>query len=184
MTLELKTNRLTLRKFNKDDISDIAQAMSDWDVVKWLAVVPHPYSESDAEEFVERRQGDDAPNPKTGFSLAMDLAGEVIGCMAIYTPKEDWGISEPNVLEIGYWVGRPHWGQGYASEAATAALAFATELGVKDVVAGAAIENEASCNVLLKLGFEETGIGEYFCLPQDRVVASRQFRWRARRTIG
>ena len=59
--------------------------------------------------------------------------------------------------EIGYWIARPHWGQGYATEAAEAVLQIARTLGHRRVTAGHFVDNPASGKVLRKLGFVPTG---------------------------
>ena len=63
--------------------------------------------------------------------------------------------------ELGFWIGRAHWGHGYATEAASRVVAFARDaLGVARITATAAEGNAASRRVLDKLGFVETGRGE------------------------
>ncbi|MGB0922606.1 MAG: GNAT family N-acetyltransferase [Alphaproteobacteria bacterium] len=186
MLQELKTDRLILRPFRDGDAHNIAMLMNNWNVAKWLAVVPWPYTLEDADEFLERRETKTGP----GFSLAIDNGDGLVGVMAVHTPNPDWGIEDVNTLEIGYWLGEPHWGQGYVTEAGRAALTHAFEaLGVKRLVAGAITENAGSCNVLTKLGFEQTGTGDFYCRPQDKRVPSTQFdltraRWRTLQAIG
>src|SRR6266545_933473 len=64
--------------------------------------------------------------------------------------------------EIGYWLGVPHWGKGYATEAARAVIdhAFA-DLGCDTLLAGARVSNPASRRVLEKCGFQWTSVGLY-----------------------
>ena len=62
------------------------------------------------------------------------------------------------VLEIGYWIGKPYWGQGLSTEAAKAIIKEAREtLGIKALMAGAFADNPSSLRVLEKLGFKRTG---------------------------
>jgi RimJ/RimL family protein N-acetyltransferase len=61
-------------------------------------------------------------------------------------------------VELGYWIGRPYWGQGYATEAARALLSLAKVLGHRRLVAGHFVDNPASGRVLRKLGFCPTGV--------------------------
>jgi RimJ/RimL family protein N-acetyltransferase len=70
-----------------------------------------------------------------------------------YGPGEHDG--EP---EIGYWIARPYWGQGYATEAAGGVLEVARLLGHGRVSAGHFVDNPASGRVLRKLGFVPTGV--------------------------
>ena len=64
--------------------------------------------------------------------------------------------------EIGYWLGVPFWGKGYATEAARAVIDHAFgDLGCEVIVGGARVSNPASRRVLQKCGFEWTGVGLY-----------------------
>ncbi len=186
MSLELKTDRLRLRPFQEGDAHRIAMLMDNWNVAQWLAVVPWPYTLEDADEFLERQRTKDDP----GFNLALDNGAGLIGVMGIHAPNPEWGIEDSSTLELGYWLGEPYWGQGYASEAGRTALTHAFEvLGAKRIVAGAITENAGSRKILEKLGFDETGHGDFFCRPRNERVASAQYdltrgRWRALQVIG
>src|SRR5699024_10331451 len=68
------------------------------------------------------------------------------------------GISrDGDDVELGYWIARAHWGQGYATEAARAVLSQARALGHKQLVASHFVDNPASGRVLRKVGFCPTG---------------------------
>lgn len=186
MLQELKTERLRLRPFVEEDAHRIALLMNNWNVVHWMAVVPWPYTLNDANEFLERQ----AARDEAGFSLAIDNGDGIIGNIAVHTPKPEFSAAEEGTLEIGYWLGEPYWGQGYATEAVEAALTHAFDgLGAKRLVAGVATENPASAKVLEKLGFGTIGTGDFFCRPQDKRVAATLFaltrgRWRALQAVG
>jgi RimJ/RimL family protein N-acetyltransferase len=79
----------------------------------------------------------------------------VLGCCGI-------GKLDGEHPEIGYWLGVPFWGKGYATEAARALIDHAFgELGYDVLVSGARVSNPASRRVLQKCGFEWTGVGLY-----------------------
>jgi RimJ/RimL family protein N-acetyltransferase len=59
---------------------------------------------------------------------------------------------------MGYWIGRPFWGRGYATEACTALVDIARTLGLPSLEGSHFIDNPASARVLEKLGFEALGI--------------------------
>jgi RimJ/RimL family protein N-acetyltransferase len=64
--------------------------------------------------------------------------------------------------ELGYWLGVPYWGNGYATEALHAVIDYAfTDLGHEALNAGARVTNPASRRVLEKCGFQWTGVGLY-----------------------
>ena len=88
-------------------------------------------------------------------SLASAARGTVLGCCGI--EKRDG--EQP---EIGYWLGVAFWGQGYATEAARAAIDHAFgDLGYDALQAGARVSNPASRRVLEKCAFQWTGVGLY-----------------------
>lgn len=110
---------------------------------------PHPYTQADGEEFVDRAV---AQEPVRWF--AIDLDGQAVGGVGIEPGEDIERISG----ELGYWVGRQHWGKGLATEAAGEATTYAFEvLGLHRVWAGPFVRNPASVRVLEKLGFRREG---------------------------
>ena len=111
-----------------------------------LVVIPHPYSVDDAKQFIEtvnKRDGE------AGFMITLD--GALIGGCGMH-PRE-------GVPEIGYWLGVPYWGRGFATEAARAVIDYAFgDLGYETLQAGARVTNPASRRVLEKCGFQWTGV--------------------------
>ena len=59
---------------------------------------------------------------------------------------------------MGYWIARPFWGRGFATEACAALIDIARALGLRQLEASHFIDNPASARVLDKLGFESTGL--------------------------
>ena len=111
-------------------------------------LIPHPYPEDGAVRFVEdlvlpgRAAG-------TQFAFVIVAEGEVVGHISVKDVNEERGEAE-----IGYWIGRPFWGQGYASEAVRLVVAFAFEdLGLRRLYAHVLAHNPASGRVLEKAGF-------------------------------
>jgi RimJ/RimL family protein N-acetyltransferase len=92
---ELHTARLVLRPPRQDDAPCFALGMGDYDVARWLAAVPWPYSLVMATEWLRTA-------PQDGLFI-IDLPGRgLIGCVALGQ-------------EFGFWIARPHWGRGYAT---------------------------------------------------------------------
>jgi len=142
----LKTKRLVLRAPRGDDADAIARLAGDRRIAVNTARLPHPYGIADAEQFiaaVNRRAGEAV------FLIVLD--GALIGTCGI-DPRED-------IPEIGYWLGVPYWGEGYATEAARAVIDHAFgELRHEALQAGARVSNPASRRVLEKCGFQWTGV--------------------------
>jgi RimJ/RimL family protein N-acetyltransferase len=144
----LESERLILRPPRPADIQAMAVWLGDFAVSRNLARVPHPYSEADAEDFVAKRgrHGDG----HYGFTILRKDDGVFLGGIALHL--EDAGF------EFGYWLGKPFWGVGYASEAARRLVQFAFErLDAPSVWAGWFHDNPASGHVLAKLGARHNG---------------------------
>lgn len=122
--------------------------IADEGVVRNLARAPWPYEEADARAFT--RLPVEPKYPRFLITRARDAA--LIGCIGV-DPVE----GEADAVELGYWIARQHWGQGYATEAGRAVLEIARTLGHCRVVAGHFLDNPASGRVLEKLGFAATG---------------------------
>ena len=105
-----------------------------------------------------------------GYVYAVTLAetGRLIGMCAVTNrpPSGD--------LEVGYWLGRAWWGHGYASEAAGAVVDLAFRVtGTNAIYAGSRTVNPRSRQVLVKQGFEFTGLDEIDTVAAGRVAIER-----------
>lgn len=108
--------------------------------------IPHPYPENGAAEFIASQIAEREAGRSFGF--AIEDRGELVGVCGL----EDVGRADAR--ELGFWVGRPHWGRGYASLAVRMLLQFAfRNLGLAEVSAHAFESNVASRRVLEKNGF-------------------------------
>src|SRR5262245_11513121 len=156
----LETERLILRAPRFDDAKAIAALVNDRRIAENTARIPHPYTLADAEAFLT---GAARSESETAFAitLARDPA-MLIGMCGL-----EWHAGEEP--EIGYWLGLPYWGRGYATEAARAVIDHAFEdLRLDLLTAGARVSNPASRRVLEKCGFQWTGV----VLTRIRAIAS------------
>ena len=145
--IEIETPRLKLRRLRLSDAQRIAQFCDDPGVGRNLAMTPLPYLTSAAEGWIMINAAR-APRGHD-FVYAVELPGEgLIGAIGAHKRGEDG-------FEMGYWLGRPFWGQGFATEAATAFVSEAGKLGALE--AGHFVDNPASGRVLSKVGFAYTG---------------------------
>jgi RimJ/RimL family protein N-acetyltransferase len=142
-----RTERLLLRPVFEEDWEDIYRGLNDEGVVRMLCKAPWPYREEDARASAARP----AEKGLTRFAITLPGAGgsRMIGTIGIGDPGEG--------PEIGYWIARPFWGRGYATEAGRGILSVARMLGHRTIRAAHAIDNPASGKVLRKLGFRPTG---------------------------
>jgi RimJ/RimL family protein N-acetyltransferase len=163
----IETNRLTLRPFATSDAAVVATLAGDWDVARMCARIPHPYAESDAHQWFATQPKARAEGRSFAFAIANAHDG-LVGAIGL-----DARDGDP--LTLGYWLGKPYWGRGYATEAGAAVLAHATEdLGAAPFRSEHFVENAASGAVLRKLGFAYTGdVRSMHCLARGETVEAR-----------
>ncbi|HLO77514.1 MAG TPA: bifunctional GNAT family N-acetyltransferase/(deoxy)nucleoside triphosphate pyrophosphohydrolase [Magnetospirillum sp.] len=144
----LLSARLRLRPLTAADAPRLAALLDDWEVVKHTAAIPHPYTLADGESFAATMA--EKARARIGIALVMErtLDKQVIGLIG-------FGTETDGTPELGWWVGREFWGQGYASEAARRLLRHLfADLGYASVWATAHPDNAASRAVMTKLGME------------------------------
>jgi RimJ/RimL family protein N-acetyltransferase len=158
-----RSQRLFLRPAFPEDSGAILAGIGDEAIVRNLARAPWPYGIEDARNFAALPQDMRLPH----FLVTLPGVG-VIGSAGLGEHE-----GEP---ELGYWIARAHWGQGYATEAAQAVLRIARTLGHTRVVAGHFVDNPASGKVLRKLGFRPTGRpGQRFSAARGERVDSVEY---------
>lgn len=146
-----RSQRLLLRPIWPEDWQALMAGIADEGVVRNLARAPWPYREQDARDFAALPCDDFAPR----FLITRADDAAAVGCIG-FGPVDD-AANDGGPLELGYWIARAHWGQGYATEAGLAVLEMAAALGHRELLASHFLDNPASGKVLRKLGFEPTG---------------------------
>jgi RimJ/RimL family protein N-acetyltransferase len=147
----LETERLILRAPRLADAEAIAALANDRRIAENTLRIPHPYALSDAESFIDSAN---AAEGEIVFLITTHGARVLGGCGV--------GKLDGEQPEIGYWLGVPFWGKGYATEAARAVIDHAFgDLGCDALVGGARVSNPASRRVLEKCAFQWTGVGLY-----------------------
>jgi RimJ/RimL family protein N-acetyltransferase len=138
---------VVLRPWKKGDEPAIVRHANDRKVWRNLRDhFPHPYTPSDAVDWIRRVSERGAPH----LDFAIVLNGEPIGGIGC-RPLDD---VHRRVAEIGYWLGRTHWGNGYATEAVITLTRYAfAQLDVDRIEAAVFAWNPASCRVLEKAGY-------------------------------
>lgn len=144
-----RTPRLLLRPGFPEDAPALAAAIADEAIVRNLAVVPWPYSLRDAEAFLASPR--DPVLPSFLIFERTDSEPRLIGSCGL-------GRRPSGAVEMGYWISRPHWGQGFATEACVALIDIARALALPSLEGSHFVDNPASGRVLEKLGFEPVGI--------------------------
>ena len=143
---EIRTERLLIKTPQIDDKFKLTQLINDKDVIKWLSEIPFPYTLSHAEEFIERSRERVLKQESYNFMIFQDK--KMIGGI---------GLTEFNnqSCQVGYWLGKQYWGNGFATEALKSILNFGfDQLNLEKIYAAYKIGNEGSIRVLTKCGFE------------------------------
>ncbi len=152
-----ETGRLLLRSLEKSDLPRLVKLLDVWEVVRWLPVVPYPYTLRDAEDFFEEIADSYAQKKPQFFTMAFKHDKALIGGVGLHAPRNP-DHAEGDV-EIGYWLGRPFWGQGLMTEAVRSVAAIGFSWPSTDALVSTTIPgNGASNRVLSKLGLRNMGL--------------------------
>ena len=143
---EIRTERLLIKTPEIDDKFELTQLINDKDVIKWLSDIPFPYTLNHAEEFIERSQQEALKQESYNFMIFHN--GKMMGGIGL---RDLYNKS----CQVGYWLGKQYWGNGFATEALKSILDFGFgQLNLEKIYAAYKIGNEGSIRVLAKCGFE------------------------------
>ncbi len=162
----LQTERLRLRLLEQADAADFHRLINDWDICRKLPEAPFPYPDDLAARWIETAVADWAAGKARHFAVTLLTDGRMIGCAGLRLARD--GES----AELGYWIGRRHWRQGYGLEAARRLTAWGlAELRIRSVTATVAEDNEGSIAILQRAGFVQTGRGKqaFQCRAEARL---------------
>lgn len=144
----VRTDRLLLRPGWIDDAPALVRAIGDEAIGRNTARIPWPYSLADAEAYLGAAKNPHAP--ELLVLLRTSGAARLVGGVGL--------SADDRSHELGYWIARPYWGLGFATEAARALLSAARgSLRLNRIVSAHFADNPASGRVLGKLGFRPTG---------------------------
>ena len=162
----LETARLKLRPYSEADIAELVPLIGTREVAATTLRIAHPYTEEDARAFLILAQEPD----KIWLAVTLRGDGRQIGGVGLR-------VDEPHQnAELGYWLGVPYWGQGYATEAGREILRYGFNgLGLHRIFASHFGHNPASGNVLRKLGMRHEGCQREHLRKWDRFVDSELY---------
>jgi RimJ/RimL family protein N-acetyltransferase len=147
----LTTERLILRPLALSDAKTIQELAGDREVADTTRLIPHPYPDGLAEVWISSLQ----PRYERGEGVSFGITlkeGPLIGSIGILLNLVD------HHAEMGYWIGKPYWNQGFCTEAAAAVLGYAFEtLQMERLFANYFARNPASGRVIAKLGMTQEG---------------------------
>jgi len=148
----MQTGRLTLRDYAPSDIPALVPLIGAREVAATTLRIPHPYIEFDARDFIACAQEDLSSGRALHLGIVLRESNALCGGVGLRIE------SEHRRAELGYWIGVPYWGKGYATEAARAVVKYGFEtLGLHRIFAGHFANNPASARVLRKIGMRHEG---------------------------
>jgi 8-oxo-dGTP diphosphatase len=164
----LQSERLALRRLTMADADTIARLVDDWDIIKNLSDAPYPYPHGLAQRWIQSTQRGIDERQDFALAIAPKNMDQPIGAVLLRQSQAEPpvidGEAQPsmNSAEIGYWIGRAYWGQGFAPEAVARVVRFGfDELGLDRIWGAVLVDNVASCRVLERSGFSRLGEAEY-----------------------
>jgi len=150
-----QNNQISIRPYRDEDAEALAKGLGNYEVAKHTGAVPYPYTVEVAEGWI--CINDWAIRRGLRFNWAVvDATDQLVGGVGVFPSR----LSDDDTArwEIGYWIGEPFWGRGFATQAVELAMRFIRDtLHEKNFDAAHYIDNPASGRVLEKTGFAPTG---------------------------
>ena len=142
----------TIRKWRLEDKSALSRNLSNKSILDNLRDgLPYPYTEEDAEAYIKAMLSAD---PDKGFAFAITLDDEAIGSIGVFRGEN----IHARTAELGYYIGEPHWGNGYITSAIRQVCEYVfAHTDIIRIYAEPFARNTASCRVLEKAGFQLEG---------------------------
>jgi len=149
----LRTKRLVLRPYVMADAPAVQRFAGAREIAATTETIPHPYGPGVAEEWIGKHARNFALRKTLSLAVTLASTGQYIGSMGLPLMREDYEHAE-----LGYWIAKEYWNNGYCTEAARAMLRFGfTQLKLHRIFAHHFINNPASGRVLKKIGMKYEG---------------------------
>ncbi len=162
----LRTTRLTLRPLVPTDAPAFHRQINDWDICRRLPDAPFPYATELAYKWIEAAGADRVAGRAVQLAITETASGTLFGCGGVRISPDG------KQAELGYWIGRAFWGQGYGLEAARRITDWAfAALPIAQLFATVAADNDPSIAILARLGFAPAGKGAqvFLCRPGQKL---------------
>ena len=175
-TFALETERLRLRSYTNADVAELVPLVNVREVAATTLRIPYPYTEEDARAFLAMARETD----KLWLAITLRSDARQIGGIGLRLDERN------QHAELGYWIGVPYWGKGYATEAAREVIRYGFEdLKLHRIFASHFKHNPASGNILRKLGMRYEGCQREHLRKWDQFVDSELYgllrrEWEAR----
>lgn len=160
---KIETERLILSQLKEEDLPFVVDYLQDKIFSDLTSNIPYPYRQEDAEFWLKMSK--EAFEKGSGFTFAIrDKDEKIIGAIGLHDRGE-------GKAELGYWMAKTYWNQGFVTEAAKAVLDFGfKELKFNKIFATHFLHNPASGKIMEKIGMKKEEIlhqhikkdGKYF----------------------
>jgi len=162
---QIDTARLRLRGFKSIDAPEVQRLAGAYEIAEMTLNVPHPYLDGMAETWIDSHAKDFEMGRQVVFAMIENRSEKLVGAVGLTLTKMF------KRAELGYWVGNPFWGKGYATEASEAVIHYGfTELKLNKIHATHFTRNPASGKVMQKLGMESEGVFKQHAIKWDEYV--------------
>ncbi len=156
---EIRTERLIMRHFSLEDVDEVTNLVGEREIASSTMNIPHPYDKSIAEKWIRSHERSLVRDEGVSFAVTLLNSGRLVGSIGLGIEREF------QRAELGYWIGKPFWNQGYATEASGAVIEFGFgTLGLNRIFASHLVRNPGSGRVMEKNGMRFEG-----CLRQHIV---------------
>ncbi len=153
----INTERLILRPFTQGDAPEVQRLAGNKDIALTTGNIPHPYEDGIAEQWIARHRERFDKGESAVFAIVHRGERFLVGAVGLEINRKNENA------EMGYWVGKPYWNNGYCTEAARHILDYGfTVLGLNRVYARHMTRNPDSGRVMQKIGMKYEG-----CLRQS-----------------
>lgn len=160
----VETSRLKLRPYSESDIEGLLPLIGAREVAAMTLRIPHPYTQEDARRFLASIEDE------VRLAITRRADGQLVGGIGLRIERQHLHA------ELGYWIAVPHWGNGYATEAARAMIRYGfEELRLHRIFASHFKNNSASGNVLRKLGMRNEGCQREHVCKWDQFIDSELY---------
>jgi len=148
----IETERLLLRPFVMSDAKDVQCLAGDRAIADTTLNIPHPYEDGMAEEWISTHQPLFEAGELSNFAIILNNTDRLIGAIGLSI------VTRFERAELGYWIGRPYWKNGYCTEAGHAVIRYGfSVLKLNRIHASHLTRNPASGRVMQKLGMKHEG---------------------------
>ncbi len=149
----LQTDRLLLRPFRREDQQALLLLISEKEVAATTLRIPHPCTLRDVQDWLATHGQEYEKGETIRWAICLRPGDTLVGGISLFVNASFQSA------ELGYWIGKPYWGQGYASEAAKKVVDFGFDAaGLNRIEAHFMQENGASAKILEKLGMQYEGL--------------------------